>query len=424
MKKIILILLILFILAGCKTKPITQNFRIFSEDLMAVEKNGDWGYVNKQGEEVIEFKFDRAAAFYKDLAIVIFQGKANLINKEGKLRFSTGFDTIYLDEETKLYIVIKQRKYGLLTTEGEILVDLTYDRIKPFSHGLAMVVKNDKFGFMDSKGNLAIDLVYDEANVFSYGFAPVRQGELWGYINTDDTVVVDFQYDYAYPVHKDLHAIVTTLDETRYIFHLIDMNNVKTITNANFIKGDGPIYAVLKNSNNQLYKSDGSLFLNTAYEGIEEVEGYYIGIIQDEQLYQTYFKASGEIIAQNQKDSFFDTIRINYVETTVMTYYDSSGLSVYYDNKTILLNAQAITQVLPNDLYIVIRENKFGIINKDSEVILDFEYESLVQGSDGYIIFRENSRYGVLNSKYQEVVSAIYDGVWPWVNISNFGQAQ
>jgi hypothetical protein len=59
----------------------------FSEGLARVELNGKWGYIDKEGKEVIPIKYDWARSFSEGLACVKLNGKWGYIDKEGKEYF-------------------------------------------------------------------------------------------------------------------------------------------------------------------------------------------------------------------------------------------------------------------------------------------------------------------------------------------------
>jgi hypothetical protein len=50
-----------------------------------VQRNGKYGYINEQGEEVIECKFDVIGAFKNGRAVVKLNGKLEVIDMEGNI---------------------------------------------------------------------------------------------------------------------------------------------------------------------------------------------------------------------------------------------------------------------------------------------------------------------------------------------------
>ncbi|HEF3474383.1 TPA: WG repeat-containing protein, partial [Campylobacter coli] len=60
----------------------------------AVELNGKWGFIDKNGEFVIEPKFDGVGNFSEGLARVELNGKYGFIDKSGKIVIEPKFDDI------------------------------------------------------------------------------------------------------------------------------------------------------------------------------------------------------------------------------------------------------------------------------------------------------------------------------------------
>lgn len=58
----------------------------FAEGLAAVRienQPSKWGYINKDNQEVLPFKYDIAEPFYNNIARVGLYGKSMKINKQG-----------------------------------------------------------------------------------------------------------------------------------------------------------------------------------------------------------------------------------------------------------------------------------------------------------------------------------------------------
>lgn len=131
-----------------------------------VIKDNKFGYVNRNGELVIDYQYDHAGLFKKEVASVVKNGKHFLINRK-----------------------------------GDIISANQYDLISEFFEGLASVRKGDwsngKAGFIDEFGNLIIDYQFDYARDFLEGFAAVNKNKMFGFINKSGEMVVDFQFDYV-----------------------------------------------------------------------------------------------------------------------------------------------------------------------------------------------------------------------------------
>lgn len=65
-----------------------DDLGVFSEGLVAVEKDGKWGYADKSGSLVIPCEWDTAWGFDEGLALVEKGGKRGYIDKSGTIIIS------------------------------------------------------------------------------------------------------------------------------------------------------------------------------------------------------------------------------------------------------------------------------------------------------------------------------------------------
>lgn len=103
----------------------------FSEGLALVRRNGKWGYIDIEGNEVIPCKFDGEE----------YGGRGH--------DFSDG-----------LAVIVKNGKHGYIDKKGEIVINADYDEAGDFSEGIACVQENfnDELTFIDKRGN-SIDVL-------------------------------------------------------------------------------------------------------------------------------------------------------------------------------------------------------------------------------------------------------------------------
>lgn len=105
----------------------------FSEGLCAVQQMGQWGFMNKQGEIVIDFK-----------------------DYLGVREFSEGL------------AAFKQQdgKVGYLNAKGEVQIKPSFDNGLSFKNGFAIIEQNGKMGFINTKGEIVIEPKYTRAGNF------------------------------------------------------------------------------------------------------------------------------------------------------------------------------------------------------------------------------------------------------------------
>ena len=115
-----------------------ESVSLWSEGLIAVKNNGKWGYMNREGEIVIDFQFEDA------------------------FRFSNGLAAVSLNLPL----------YGLIDREGNWVAEPVYERFFfPFSN-LIGAQRNGRIGFLDTEGNVAIDFKFAGIDIPDGGASP------------------------------------------------------------------------------------------------------------------------------------------------------------------------------------------------------------------------------------------------------------
>lgn len=187
--------------------PLYEDVGEFSEGLAAVMIDGKWGYINENGEVVIDFKFDIAKSFQDNIAIVgvlneeLSEGNARvfswgIINQKGEMLTDKSYSTIF-DFNNGIAIVGKVNSLSVININGNELLNKTYDFLKIADNDIALVRENSKYMFIDLAENRIGTEKYEFARAFNEGAAAVVINNKWGYINTEGNILIEPQYESA-----------------------------------------------------------------------------------------------------------------------------------------------------------------------------------------------------------------------------------
>ena len=219
-------------------------------------RNGDWGYVNANGEVVLDFNLNEKPSVMTEGIGFYEKEKDNqdyivYIDKEDNeyrtnyvqsLSFNEGLALVttstgkltYIDKEYKEVLVLhdaiesgyffeglakyknKEGKWGFINKEGEKVIPAKYDYVESFADGYSMVRNkadkgNDYRGIINNKGEIVIKLnnKYDKLEVALDGFFAYKQEDEVGYLNTEgEEVIKDDDWDLVFPF-SDGYACVT-----------------------------------------------------------------------------------------------------------------------------------------------------------------------------------------------------------------------
>lgn len=117
-------------------QPIYQEAGDFNEGLAAVRLDNLWGFIDKNGDDVISFQYDSAVAFTEGMAYVL-----------------------------------KKNKWGKIDKLGNTQVPFIYDKPYKFKEGLAKFTRNNKIGFINENNIEVIPPIYENALNFHNGLA-------------------------------------------------------------------------------------------------------------------------------------------------------------------------------------------------------------------------------------------------------------
>lgn len=172
----------------------------------AVSVNGKWGFVNLAGKEITPIKYDNVASFVNGFAEVKSNGKSGIINDGGREIITPKYDFVSLFSN-ELTRVCLDGKWGFVNKNGEEVVPLKYDDAGTFHYGPARVKLNEKWGFIDSKGKEIVPTKYDKVRDFSLYRAAVRLDGKWGFVDNKGKLKIPLEYD-AVNDFKDARAAV------------------------------------------------------------------------------------------------------------------------------------------------------------------------------------------------------------------------
>lgn len=245
---------------------------IFSDGLVPIKIRNHWGFMDTEGNIVIDPEYSRVSNFHNGIATVLVMGELfdsirgpllystnYCIDRTGKrvleyevdwwhttargmLTFSEGLGRVMLNKkwgfidysckfaiEPKfeyaldfndgLAVVVMDTGCGYIDKTGNIVISPIYENATSFNNGIAAVRLNEQWLLIDQVGNTLETLDVDFVRAFREGIASVRIGKQWGFINEKGNIIIQPRYDKVRDCHDGL--IVVEEDEK---FGVIDKN--------------------------------------------------------------------------------------------------------------------------------------------------------------------------------------------------------
>lgn len=176
-----------------------QKAGTFAEGAIPLRIDGVYAYYDEFGKKMFG-KYQMASMFQNEMAVVNIDGQWCAINQKGEIQ-TDKYEEIVLDELGRYIvddlIIVKETEgqYCFLDKDWKEICSINCDNIDIYRESEWIAVEiSGKWGFVNSEGEIVIEPTYEAAKSFSCGLAGVCKDGLWGFINPDNEVVIDYQF--------------------------------------------------------------------------------------------------------------------------------------------------------------------------------------------------------------------------------------
>lgn len=257
------------------------------------------------------------------------------------------------------------KKVGLIDSKGTVLATPAYDRIDAFKDGVAILTQDKKEGLITDKGEVLLAPQYDNIAAFKNGLATASLLKKEGLITNKGVVLIAPQYD-------NIGSFKNGVSEVKLgkLYGLIDSTG-KEILKPQFegINNFSGNYAkVNAQSNYGLVRIDGIVTIPAIYKELELLNS----TVLVQKTNWGMLKMDGSVI--------FD---LEFIDKPV---FNIKGTS-------------AIVKKLKPSTAIVLK----GIISKDGQVILDFNFENIDREATNWVVKTQDGSWYFMNEEYKKI---------------------
>ena len=438
-------------------KPNIENSDfVFKDGLLKVNSNGNYGYINIDGIEVIETKFDgnnNVLGSVSDSLISInsteFKGYLDL---NGKEFLKTEYDEVGKFSNGIAQVVKKVNgviKFGYINKNGKIVIPIVYNYLGLFQDNLARAMKvengNEKYGYINRQNQVVIPIIYDGIGDFKNGVARVmnlnfsvtgkyittsegccesdnfsrwgknadKHPKMYGLINQKGTILIPVIYDFIFSF-KNGYAKV----ESKSKYGLIDSIGRMIIE---------PKYLSISSQFSEGVVFFEELLKKKFYNGLsnkyEELPFGRFGTIDQyknkQYLDQVDYSPKSNYTLTLQPDLYHNSNFINDRLAIDVSIYQIGGrdyeefriidkMGRTYFKKQHLSSSDIIRS---GDFYTIKIENDWELNNLNGKKIANFTSRSPIIFNNGYALiskkndqFFSDTYYGIINDKLEQVI--------------------
>ncbi|MEQ8360546.1 MAG: WG repeat-containing protein [Cytophagales bacterium] len=264
--------------------------------------------------------------------------------------------------------LFSNNKWGFVDKNFKTVVKGEYEYAHPFIEGLAAVQKNELWGFINKQGKPITKFIFYDLYETSEGLIPVcNLNGKWGYLNTRGMIEIPFLYDNIAPFKFGLAPVLLN-GSYAYIDKNMNIKFPGRYTYAREFILDGYANVLLGNEGfiidtlGKKYPSLGSNQWKFPSEGL-------------------YFKRTG--ILYGFYDAQTDQIKIPHEYEKVDIF--SGGLAP------------------------VMKNGKWGFIDKENNLIIEFQFDDARPFSEGLAAVRIGEKKGYINQKGEMIIKPQFD---------------
>lgn len=329
----------------------------YEDDVLRVEKDGKYGLINFEGKEVLPCDYDEITALkgVTNNLLVKKDGKVGLVNEKGQTIVNTEYKDIKTLKEgykNEYIIVNDNNQYGIISTTGTVIIEPKYEDVKYLNNSEMFAIKDAGVWKLINKDNqILIDGGYDNIIEAKGENVVVEKGGKYGVVTTKNEEKIPVEYEqikYTFSIYY--------IAKTDGKYGIINLNN-EQVKDFNYINMD--------------YVEKGD-FIQADVSDTETV-------IFDNNLSE---KISGIVSEINQEKGYIKVYTNNEYK--------------YYNFK---FEEKKSSDILTsNNLFLSKKDGKYGYVNKEGKVIVDYIYEDgTEQNSCGFAAVKKDGVWGSIN---------------------------
>lgn len=394
-----------------------------NKGLIRVSKYGKKGFINIDGSIVIHSddnkpielptKFSWGEDFVNGIAAVWINGFPNyvdknfnvIINNNGNVvKISTKLDYIISVNRDQNYTFVYQRKVGLLSKDGKLLVDPKYNFLSFYNDGLYLATIKDEnkksCGIISTNGELIVPITYASITPF-LGKAKKEEHLVW---DQDEWIDISDELSDGAPKinEEDIKYWLTATDDDKYGLINADAEVCLEAKYSDIVQV-GKAFLVENEIQKSILDDHFKLKLPLAdtYTKLESYDGRVHHKENWEEKEKTDHTIPEPVIPE-------ESVKLGLL-------YNNYGYGLIDDKGNLCIDTKYDNIVQSEHVFFVKWGKLWGVVNDRFETVIEPKYDSAKAFKYGFLTenYRANDNNVGLIDKYgNEVLEPIYHRIW------------
>lgn len=358
-----------------------QNNNIwYEENVLKVEKDGKYGLINLDGNEVLSCTYDKIETIkgVKNSLLIQKDNLYGLVNASGNIIIDTNYKEISaLTNDYRNGYIVKNSEdnFGIIGIDKDQILDCKYSDIKHvFGNEMYVVKENGTWKVVTKGENEKFDISYNDVKSINGQNLVIADNGKYGIIGTDKKEKVKIEYQYIEYVFSD--------------YYIAKKDNKFGVINSN-----GETLVQLEYDSLQ-FDNDADCLVGTKSD--------------DENKYLIDRNLDVKLKGKNY------TVHDGYIRINIDDEYKFYNLK--FEEKT---NRDVYSN---NTLYVAKNDGKYGLVNKDGTLVVGYQYEDIKEQNEyGFVAVKKDGKWGVIDQYGNVVVEPKYE-LSDVLNISVIGK--
>lgn len=334
-----------------------------------------YGYIKNDGQKILEVQYnDLKRVAYKnenDIYILCAENGKYGLYKEKQNIIPNEYQAITYVDGDEICVVQKGKKYGVITLEGSMILQVKYSQIDVTGDYIYVTDENLEQKVFDKKGNES----------------QINPNIVISTVNTDKN----------YKVYID-----STSGKT--VYSIYEGENKLTTEEYSYIKYLYDDYFIASNQEGKLGVIDksGNVKIEMKYDSLQKINDAQmiqamVSSTKTTDIFSKDMTKVYEIVDGNIEKIDDSTIKV--YNTTDMQYFDLNG------------NIKESKAVYPNNNLFAKKENdKWGFIDANGNVIVDYQYDEVTEQNEyGYAGIKKDGKWGIIDQNGNVIVENKYE---------------
>ncbi|MEH0153091.1 WG repeat-containing protein [Limibacter armeniacum] len=374
---------------------------------LQVQKGEQFGLYNLEGKQLLPVEFGKQIYLFESQKVWVSKGQNWLEYQLDNRQYQPVAYTVVVDSLRGYVRVMKDDNMVLVNKQMEEVTPTKYYEVKPYNSQLFMVQREKKWGLIDKKGVEILPLEYDNINDF---------------LNGERKHKAAFEYDRIWDMPE------TDNNKQKKVTDNEGLNKVKKGEKWALINGEGKLLTPavfdeigITDQEGPVWIRQGELYGALAANGKQLIAPAYQGIEWNQE--REVFK-----VIVNDKNGIVDKSGKTLVAPTynqLLWCKDGKQLIVKKNNQwgCIALDDQTIIPFeydrlmdLDKEYLVGIKTDKAVLLDRNGKVVIPAKYTHIELARDkqrkpieGLFVVRDGYKAGLVNRNGKELIPAQYD---------------